>query len=189
MLAYAIICGYFVLFSLCERCYSILKTMVELKRFTNPDLAVLGFFIVLLLICIILTKFFVFHINLILKNSTTIESLENSYNSRFNVSPYWNFMQVFGREMVLWPLPFYGQSGKPLGDGISWPSLGSQENEFEGNLESEPNQRESTVKQVQSFSRTGIWPVESPPPKDNQNRMHADDDTDTSYIRANNSLG
>ena len=32
-----------------------------------------------------------------------------------------NWMQIFGYNKWLWPFPVFRASGKPLGDGISWP--------------------------------------------------------------------
>lgn len=35
---------------------------------------------------------------------------------------YYNWVQVFGLQMLLWPFPiFVGRNGKPSGDGILWP--------------------------------------------------------------------
>ena len=33
-----------------------------------------------------------------------------------------NWYQVFGTNKLLWPFPIYSASGKPLGDGIYWPT-------------------------------------------------------------------
>ena len=32
-----------------------------------------------------------------------------------------NWKQVFGKNPLLWPFPFFGDSGKPVGDGVIWP--------------------------------------------------------------------
>jgi palmitoyltransferase len=32
-----------------------------------------------------------------------------------------NWYQIFGRNPWLWPLPILGESGKPEGNGITWP--------------------------------------------------------------------
>jgi hypothetical protein len=186
MLFYAVISGWFAFFSLLPKFTALVQKAWKLAPVNNKEMLFIVLFLLLFMICFIITKFFMFHISLVWTNSTTIESLENSQNARFSISPYWNFMQVFGKEWSLWLLPLYGKSGKPLGDGISWPLAGGPEGEFGGNLDSEPSQRESTVKQAQSFNRNGIWPVESPPPKETQNKGNADSDTDTSFIRLNN---
>jgi GTPase SAR1 family protein len=31
-----------------------------------------------------------------------------------------NWVQVFGRNPLMWPLPFFGMTGKPVGDGVAW---------------------------------------------------------------------
>jgi hypothetical protein len=34
---------------------------------------------------------------------------------------YYNFIQIFGKNPLLWGLPFMCGSGKPVGDGVVWP--------------------------------------------------------------------
>jgi palmitoyltransferase len=34
-----------------------------------------------------------------------------------------NFRQVFGVNPYLWPFPIFCGSGKPIGDGIYWPTV------------------------------------------------------------------
>ena len=35
---------------------------------------------------------------------------------------YYNWVQVFGTHKWLWFLPVFMESGKPLGDGVVWPT-------------------------------------------------------------------
>ena len=68
--------------------------------------------------------FFKFHVRLVINNSTTIESLEKENkndNAKFNLSPYDNWIQVFGANKLLWLFPFVCESGRPEGDGLNWP--------------------------------------------------------------------
>ena len=43
-------------------------------------------------------------------------SRENNYD----LGVYENWTQVFGRNHYLWPFPFFGESGKPKGNGVEW---------------------------------------------------------------------
>ena len=75
-----------------------------------------------LLLIILMTLFFKFHIYLVISNKTTIDNLEKR---DFDVRPYdkgpaQNFRQVFGANWLLWPFPIMLQAGKPEGDGVNW---------------------------------------------------------------------
>ena len=73
---------------------------------------------------IIITRFFNFHINLVLTNSTTIESLDKEHkeeNRRFCLSQKENWEQVFGSSVLLWFIPMDLEKGRPVGDGLTWP--------------------------------------------------------------------
>lgn len=77
------------------------------------------------MIGLLMTYFLKFHIYLMLNNKTTIENLEKkgvTYRSLFDIGNENNFYQVFGTNKWLWPFPVVLGSGKPLGDGIYWPS-------------------------------------------------------------------
>lgn len=34
---------------------------------------------------------------------------------------YYNWVQIFGKNKILWFFPFYMDAGKPIGDGVVWP--------------------------------------------------------------------
>jgi hypothetical protein len=81
---------------------------------------------------IVMTKFTFFHLYLVRKNITTIESLEHkgldyeslvrgSVTRQYDVGMPANWHQVFGKNPALWLFPFVGRSGKPVGNGVSWP--------------------------------------------------------------------
>jgi hypothetical protein len=84
------------------------------------------------IIAILMTMFLKFHIKLALSNKTTIENLEmkgNPYQSLYDISAKKNWEQVFGGNKWLWPFPVFCGSGKPLGDGIYWPTNRPEDNE------------------------------------------------------------
>ena len=75
-------------------------------------------------IAVLITMFLKFHIQLALSSKTTIENLEKQnkpYRSEYDLGSVRNWAQIFGVNPWLWPLPTFGGSGKPLGDGIYWP--------------------------------------------------------------------
>ena len=85
---------------------------------------------------IIITMFLKFHIELVLKNSTTIESLDKEHaeeNAKFNVDKGTNWEQVFGKNKILWFIPIFSESSRPVGDGLSWPE---KKNNNSNNIES-----------------------------------------------------
>lgn len=74
---------------------------------------------------ILMTMFLRLHIRLALSNKTTIENLEmkgRAYTSLYDIGSKRNWEQIFGMNRCLWPFPIFGGSGKPLGDGIYWPT-------------------------------------------------------------------
>jgi len=82
-------------------------------------------FIINCLIATLMTFFLKFHILLVTTNKTTIENLDKkgrTYKSIYDVGAEYNWSQVFGTNKLLWPFPAFMGSGKPLGDGIYWPT-------------------------------------------------------------------
>ena len=76
-------------------------------------------------IMVLITMFLKFHIHLALSNKTTIENLDKKgedYISIFDIGTHGNWEQIFGMNKMLWPFPVFCGSGKPLGDGIYWPT-------------------------------------------------------------------
>ena len=77
------------------------------------------------MIGLLMTMFLKFHIYLASTNKTTIENLDKKgvpYKSAYDIGAVNNMYQIFGTNKLLWPFPCYLGSGKPLGDGIYWPS-------------------------------------------------------------------
>ena len=81
---------------------------------------------------ILMTMFLRLHIRLALSNKTTIENLEmkgRPYMSLYDIGAKRNWEQIFGMNRCLWPFPIFGGSGKPLGDGIYWPTNRPEEDQ------------------------------------------------------------
>ena len=75
-------------------------------------------------ITVLITMYLKFHIKFALSNKMTIENLEmkgNPYQSLI-ISSKKNEEQTFEGNQYLWPFPVFCSSGKPLGDGIYWPT-------------------------------------------------------------------
>ena len=82
-------------------------------------------FIIDAVIMVLITFFLKFHLKLALNNKTTIENLDKrseEYLSVYDIGPKSNWEQIFGLNRALWPFPVFCGSGKPLGDGIYWPT-------------------------------------------------------------------
>ena len=61
-----------------------------------------------------LAVFFAFHVQLVLRNQSTIDR-----TTHFDVGRAENFAQVFGRRPLAWLLPVWGDG--PAVDGVNWP--------------------------------------------------------------------
>ena len=92
----------------------------------------------LVLNCIIFVTillFLKFHIDLILRNYTTLETLElkrqskdaDKVQSEYDIGKYYNWTQVFGKNSWTWWLPVFLGSSGPSGDGVIWPKRVSSE--------------------------------------------------------------
>ena len=80
-------------------------------------------YIPIFIITILFGKFVLYHIKLVLTNSSTIESLDQENKDkykRFCLSPKENFEQVFGKNKLFWFLPVINEQAKPVGDGLLW---------------------------------------------------------------------
>lgn len=70
-----------------------------------------------------------FHVELILKNYTTLETLELKRQnkdaektlSEYDIGKYYNWTQVFGKNAWTWWLPIFLDTEGPSGDGVIWP--------------------------------------------------------------------
>lgn len=140
LLIYVLVTTYFVAGSLCydwlQSVYWALDVYYYSNRKLEQETLILNLMIQIAYmlngtICVLMTMFLKFHINLALTNKTTIENLDKKgkdYTSMYDVGPTLNWQQIFGRNRWLWAFPVYMGSGKPLGDGIYWP-MNKQEEE------------------------------------------------------------
>ena len=80
-------------------------------------------YIINLIMGVILSQFFKFHITLILENKTTIETLDHKgkeFVSKYDLGKWNNWIQVMGITPWLWFFPLNMYQGKPKGNGIDW---------------------------------------------------------------------
>ena len=78
----------------------------------------------------LMTAFLKFHLMLASENKTTIENLDKMgkpFQSVYDVGRKENWKQIFGTNPWLYPFPIFCGSGKPVGDGIYWPTIQSQQ--------------------------------------------------------------
>jgi hypothetical protein len=73
---------------------------------------------------IVIITFFKFHVELVLSNSSTLDSLERQRNPNagpnvYDVGPYENFIQVFGTNACLWGIPI-APAEYQKGNGVVW---------------------------------------------------------------------
>ena len=100
----------------------------DLGLLAGSDTYLILFFLIDLVFFVVIANFFKFHVTLVLLNRTTIESLElkktnqtiEDTQSPYNFGEYKNWVQVFGKNKILWFFPMFGESGKPMGDGVKW---------------------------------------------------------------------
>merc|ERR1712227_656099 len=67
---------------------------------------------------LVLCPFTKLHLELIVRNSTTIEQLETNLKYPYDLGPMRNLEQVLGSQACLWMIPCHTASSKPVGDGV-----------------------------------------------------------------------
>ena len=102
-----------------------IKIINKKIKYNFNDLFNTGFILItysfIFVFSFIITRFFIFHINLVLNNSTTIESLDkNAEKDKYNIGKYENWIQVFGTNKCLFFFPIISESGRQIGDGLTW---------------------------------------------------------------------
>ena len=114
------------------------KQHIKYSQIARATLVIFAY-LAIFIFSIIITNFFKFHIGLVLKNSTTIESLDQEHQKdfqKFNLSPRENWEQVFGCDSLFWFLPFPTKRGRPDGDGLSWRT---NDNTLDSNIKGDDN--------------------------------------------------
>jgi len=124
LLFYVLIGTYTVDVALFNEAYEAVFTLYTMRSFEIwPHLVLLSSYSLNVSLSIVMTMFFRFHLRLLFTNKTTIDTMDKKnihQKGDFNISPTFNFIQVFGRNPWLWWLPITLNSGKPVGDGVSW---------------------------------------------------------------------
>ena len=108
--------------------YYLIEDMIVNKNFElNLDLVWKVLYILIygidIVMGVILSQFFRFHIKLILENKTTIETLDHKgkeFQSKYDKGKWYNWIEVMGITKWLWFLPLKKYQGKPKGNGIDW---------------------------------------------------------------------
>ena len=145
---YVLVNTYMVALALSRYIYEMLLHIVNTHEVpTYTQMHVLGSFCLNCLLSVTLSFFFKFHLNLALSNSTTIETMDKKVTNKstFNKGLRKNWEQIFGKNPWLWMLPFTGESGKPIGDGVVWSLpilIDIEEIPDEDNERKEPNTKE-----------------------------------------------
>ena len=89
----------------------------------------IGFIIIIInyiptvVITFLFGKFVLYHIKLVMINSSTIESLDTENKDKYKkfcLTKKENFEQVFGKNKLFWFLPVNSEQAKPVGDGLLW---------------------------------------------------------------------
>ena len=95
----------------------------------SKNILIMIAFILNFIVACLMTAFLRFHVMLATDNKTTIENLDKlgrPFNSPYDVGARENWKQIFGTNPWLYPFPIFCGSGKPVGDGIYWPTVQSQ---------------------------------------------------------------
>lgn len=136
LLIYVLIMTYLTAFTLAPDFYQALKWGFTNKFLASNDpklsqnVIILVAFVLDFIVMVLMTAFLKFHLMLVSENKTTIENLDQqgkAFNSVYNVGFGPNWKQIFGKNPWLYPFPIFCGSGKPVGDGIYWPTIQSQQ--------------------------------------------------------------
>ena len=101
----------------------IYKNRVNIRHELKENLGHLFVYSVDIVAQIIIALFFKFHLNLVLENKTTIETIDKKgekYDSVYNRGVYNNWTQVMGTSKLLWFMSLKIYLGLPKGNGIDW---------------------------------------------------------------------
>ena len=116
---------------------ALIKMRVKYSQIFHVGFVVICY-IAIFIFTIIITTFLKFHLTLVAKNSTTIESLDTEHlkeNEKFNLGLHENWRQVFGNDPMFWFLPIPTKRGTPEGDGLTWKTNDKYYSETVGAIE------------------------------------------------------
>eukprot|EP00922_Rhytidocystis_sp_ex-Travisia-forbesii_P061873 GHVS01091636.1.p1 GENE.GHVS01091636.1~~GHVS01091636.1.p1 ORF type:complete len:319 (+),score=27.14 GHVS01091636.1:63-1019(+) len=133
LLFYALIClvfltvqGFQFIFS---ESVSVLKDDTTAAADSDHTWVVVQYVVVCLVLFLSLTLIFAlvpfsrFHMQLVLRNSTTIENMDQSINrdrNKYDLGFGRNMEQVFGANPCCWLAPCHTYASRPTGDGVRW---------------------------------------------------------------------
>jgi hypothetical protein len=119
-LIYSTLLALFIACGSVSPAYTALHSLLQSEE-AWPGLGYIGVCLCAVFFTGIIGSFLRFHVGLVLNNVTTIENLEKADGpNNYNLGTKLNWLQVFGYNVCLWPLPITGRSGKPVGDGVHW---------------------------------------------------------------------
>ena len=135
LLLYVFLITWFINITLFSYMYDIVMNIYK-ERLAYRDLyrasMMLSSYAMIATLSVLISLFFKFHFKLVLINTTTIESLDKQGSesnqkvnltltfSKFVLSDWENWIQVFGDNKCLWFFPFTLENGRPIGDGLNW---------------------------------------------------------------------
>ena len=128
MLIYFLLSVLYLDFIYIPKSYTLCIQLYKRRDCWDVYLLINGFGVVMNhLIIIVLTvlnyNFLKFHLQLVLNNYTTIESLDEEFMkyNKYNINYMENWEQVFGKSRLYWFLPVINEKTYPKGDGLTWP--------------------------------------------------------------------
>lgn len=132
LLCYVLLITYSTIFIMAYDFYQAILWGFNNKFFSSNDpklsnnVMIMISFIFNMIVATLMTAFLKFHIMLGSDNKTTIENLDKlgkPFQSVYDVGTAENWKQIFGTNPWLYPFPIFCGSGKPVGDGIYWPTI------------------------------------------------------------------
>lgn len=134
LLVYVLIMTWVTAITMAYDFYEAIKWGFNNKFFgsDDPELSkralIVGAFMMDFVVACLMSAFLKFHLMLASTNKTTIENIDKmgkQFISPYDVGPTDNWKQIFGANKALYPFPIFCGSGKPVGDGIYWPTIQS----------------------------------------------------------------
>lgn len=135
LLVYVLIMTYLTFALTVYDFYNTIIWGINNKIFSSNDpklgekLIIMFAFMMNFIVASLMSAFLKFHLMLASENKTTIENLDKfgkPFQSVYDVGSKENWKQIFGTNPYLYPFPIFCGSGKPVGDGIYWPTIQSQ---------------------------------------------------------------
>jgi len=118
-----------VLIAICGAAYEVFILIQHIldSGFTDlvmSDYLLLGSFASNVVALYNVTKFLMYHLDLVKTNRTTLEDLDLQRGKQlpeYSQGSYSNYLQVCGEPNLIWLCPFFTQQSSPTIDGFNWP--------------------------------------------------------------------